>query len=232
MSAERILFVTGRLAEVSLRELLIRLAPKVGFDYDVAVLGISVAALMSVDFVARKLALTSRFDRVLLPGWCGGDLTILAEKFGPPFERGPKDLLDLPEYFGDRDQISRVDLCLVFLCAATPHGALDPRLALQRVHRAVDNAVFGQLAHAHARQLAGRHAQGHLVLLELDDEQFQRDSGNFLLFDPDDTADAVCGINDGLTRLETVARAHRLLRGQCGSSRSRVENRIGADGGR
>lgn len=114
MSAERILFVTGRLAEVSLRELLIRLAPKVGFDYDVAVLGISVAALMSVDFVARKLALTSRFDRVLLPGWCGGDLTILAEKFGPPFERGPKDLLDLPEYFGDRDQtpadLSRYDI--------------------------------------------------------------------------------------------------------------------------
>ena len=55
MPAERILFVTGRLAEASLRELLATLAPQVGFDYEVAVLGISVAALMSVDFVARKL---------------------------------------------------------------------------------------------------------------------------------------------------------------------------------
>ena len=114
MSAERILFVTGRLAEVSLRELLIRLAPKVGFDYDVAVLGISVAALMSVDFVARKLELTARFDRVLLPGWCGGELSILVDKFGSPFERGPKDLFDLPEYFGDRDKtpadLSRYDI--------------------------------------------------------------------------------------------------------------------------
>jgi len=55
MPAERILFVTGRLAEVSLRELLATLAPRFGFEYDVAVLGISVAALMSVDFVARKL---------------------------------------------------------------------------------------------------------------------------------------------------------------------------------
>ena len=99
MPAERILFVTGRLAEVSLRELLLRLAPKVGFDYDVAVLGISVAALMSVDFVARNLERTTGFDRVVIPGWCGGELSVLTQKFGSPFERGPKDLFDLPEYF-------------------------------------------------------------------------------------------------------------------------------------
>ena len=68
MPAERILFVTGRLAEASLRELLATLAPKSGFEYDVAVLGISVAALMSVDFVARKLDAPSSVDRVLLSG--------------------------------------------------------------------------------------------------------------------------------------------------------------------
>lgn len=101
MPAERILFVTGRLAEASLRELLATLAPKVGFEYDVAVLGISVAALMSVDFVARKLDASQAADRVLLPGWCGGDLDSLAQKFGTRFERGPKDMFDLPEYFGE-----------------------------------------------------------------------------------------------------------------------------------
>lgn len=102
MPAERILFVTGRLAEVSLRELLATLAPKAGFEYDVAVLGISVAALMSVDFVARKLDAPQAVDRILLPGWCGGDLESLAQKFGVRFERGPKDMFDLPEYFGGR----------------------------------------------------------------------------------------------------------------------------------
>ena len=114
MPAERILFVTGRLAEASLRELLVTLAPQVGFDYDVAVLGISVAALMSVDFVARKLEPTSAVDRVLLPGWCGGDLETLAQKFGTPFERGPKDMFDLPEYFGGQAKsppdLSRYDI--------------------------------------------------------------------------------------------------------------------------
>lgn len=114
MPAERILFVTGRLAEVSLRELLATLAPKAGFEYDVAVLGISVAALMSVDFVARKLGAPQAVDRVLLPGWCGGDLDSLAQKFGTRFERGPKDMFDLPEYFGGRAKsppdLSRYDI--------------------------------------------------------------------------------------------------------------------------
>ncbi len=114
MPAERILFVTGRLAEVSLRELLATLAPKAGFEYDVAVLGISVAALMSVDFVARKLDTPQTVDRVLLPGWCGGELDSLTQKFGTRFERGPKDLFDLPEYFGGRAKsppdLSRYDI--------------------------------------------------------------------------------------------------------------------------
>lgn len=114
MPAERILFVTGRLAEVSLRELLATLAPKVGFEFDVAVLGISVAALMSVEFVSRKLEPLAAVDRVLLPGWCGGDLEPLAQKFGTRFERGPKDLFDLPEYFGGRAKsppdLSRYDI--------------------------------------------------------------------------------------------------------------------------
>lgn len=114
MPAERILFVTGRLAEASLRELLATLAPKVGFEYDVAVLGISVAALMSVDFVARKLEAPQAVDRVLLPGWCGGELDSLTQKFGTRFERGPKDMFDLPEYFGGRAKLppdlSRYDI--------------------------------------------------------------------------------------------------------------------------
>ena len=114
MPAERILFVTGRLAEASLRELLATLAPKAGFEYDVAVLGISVAALMSVDFVARKLDAPHAVDRVLLPGWCGGELESLAQKFGTRFERGPKDMFDLPEYFGGQAKsppdLSRYDI--------------------------------------------------------------------------------------------------------------------------
>ena len=47
---------------------------EVGFDYRVAVLPISVAALMHVDWVRRKLPIEEPADRVVLPGWCQGDL--------------------------------------------------------------------------------------------------------------------------------------------------------------
>jgi dihydropteroate synthase-like protein len=104
MPSERLLFVTGRLAETSLRELLPSLSSRYGFEYEVATLGISVAALMSVEFVARKLPPPQNVDRVLLPGWCGGDLETLTQQFGVPFQRGPKDMFDLPEFFGEQSK--------------------------------------------------------------------------------------------------------------------------------
>jgi dihydropteroate synthase len=99
---EKILFVTGRLAEFSLRRVLETLSEKVHFDYEVEVLGISVAALMHVDWVSRKLHVPPGFDRVILPGWCRGELQPLQEKYSTPVERGPKDLHDLPDHFGKR----------------------------------------------------------------------------------------------------------------------------------
>ena len=139
MPAERILFVTGRLAAASLRELLATLAPKVGFEYDVTVLGISVAALMSVDFVARKLELPSAVDRVLLPGWCGGDLDALAHKFGTPFERGPKDMFDLPEYFGGQAKsppdLSRYDVEILAEINHAPRLSQHELLARAEMYR-------------------------------------------------------------------------------------------------
>ncbi|MDB5390930.1 MAG: dihydropteroate synthase [Planctomycetaceae bacterium] len=96
--------MTGRLAEHALRRTLEPLGEKVGFDYQVAVLGISVAALMHTDWVAKHLPPCPGFQRVVLPGWCRGDLAPLDQKFGTSFERGPKDLQDLPDYFGKKRQ--------------------------------------------------------------------------------------------------------------------------------
>ena len=99
MNPERILFVTGRLAEPALRRCLAGLSSP-GIEPVVAVLGISVAALMHADWVRRKLSVPDDVTRVVLPGWCQGDVDSLSEQFGKPFELGPKDLHDLPEFFG------------------------------------------------------------------------------------------------------------------------------------
>ena len=71
---------------------------------------------MHVDWVRRKLQLEEPVDRVVLPGWCQGDLETLSSHFGTPFERGPKDLHDLPEHFGriePRPDLSQYDIEIV-----------------------------------------------------------------------------------------------------------------------
>lgn len=137
MTRERILFVTGRLAEPSLREVLPPLATKIGFDYEVAVLGITVAALMHVNWVKRKLTVPEGIDRVILPGWCGGDLRELMDQFGVPFELGPKDLFDLPEHFGrkGRDRPPLEDFTIEIL-AEINHA---PRLSETELLRQADS---------------------------------------------------------------------------------------------
>ncbi len=103
-SRPRLLFVTGRLAEPLVRRVVEELSRTSEFDADVRVLGISVAALMHVDWVRRKLTIDERYDRVILPGWCQGDLESLTAHFGVPFALGPKDIRDLPLTFGHTEQ--------------------------------------------------------------------------------------------------------------------------------
>jgi dihydropteroate synthase-like protein len=100
MSRPRLLFVTGKLAEPSLRRLLGEIAPRAGFQYDVHVLPITVVALATTPWLARHLTVPPGIDRIVLPGLCPGDLGAVTERAGVPVERGPKDLRDLPEYFG------------------------------------------------------------------------------------------------------------------------------------
>ncbi|MFZ4498810.1 MAG: DUF6513 domain-containing protein, partial [Burkholderiales bacterium] len=97
--ADRILFLTGKLAKKSLEQVLEGMAPT-GWDYTVHDLGISVAGLMTTDMILRRLADASGFTRIVLPGRCRGELEPLVTKFGIPVERGPDDLKDMPQFFG------------------------------------------------------------------------------------------------------------------------------------
>jgi len=106
--------VTGRLGERPLRRVVAEMAGAADIVPEVAVLGISVAALMHVEFVRRKLSVPPHIDRVVLPGWCQGDLAELDRHFGKIFERGPKDVHDLPEFYGQTERknadLSRFDI--------------------------------------------------------------------------------------------------------------------------
>ncbi len=95
-------FVTGKLAEQGLRNILESLAQEVGFEYTIQVMPITVAALMTPAWLASRLKIPPETNKLILPGYCDGDLEPLKEVTQLPIEVGPKDLRQLPGFFGQK----------------------------------------------------------------------------------------------------------------------------------
>jgi hypothetical protein len=100
------LFVTGRLAEQPLRRVLASLASEVGFEFSVAVMPITIAALITPRWLARHLEVPEGTTAVIVPGHCGGDLSMVEEVAKVPVQRGPRDLRELPEFYGRKNESS------------------------------------------------------------------------------------------------------------------------------
>ncbi|HEY2148458.1 MAG TPA: DUF6513 domain-containing protein [Pirellulales bacterium] len=134
MSRQQIHFITGRLAEHSLRGVVSELAPRSGFSCTIEVLPITVAALMTPEWIARRIHVPPGTTRVLIPGYCEGDLSPIVAAAGVPVERGPRDLRRLPEFFGEQP-------------SATDYGAFDIQI-LAEINHAPRLPLAGLLAEA------------------------------------------------------------------------------------
>lgn len=135
----KVLFVTGKLAEPLLRETLA--AMQAPFERELAVLDISVAALMTTDWIGRFLKPPAGIDLVLLPGHAQGEIEPLAARLGARVERGPKDLRQIPEHFG-------------LAAARADYGAFDVRI-LAEINDAPGRPLAEILARARAFADAG-----------------------------------------------------------------------------
>lgn len=128
---ERILFLTGKLAEKQLHRVLQSMQPT-DFAYEVKQIGISVAALMTADLIRRRVSGDQGADKIMVPGRCRGDLEELSMHYRIPVVRGPNDLKDLPEYFG-RDgpppDLSRHDVRIFAEIVEAPNLDVDGILA-------------------------------------------------------------------------------------------------------
>ncbi len=128
--SEHILFLTGKLAEKQLRQILQKMQPD--FVYTVHQLGLKVAGLMTADMIQRRLHDTFGADRILVPGRCRGDLEALSGHLGLPVERGPEELKDLPEFFGQeahKPDLSHYRVKIFAEIVEAPHITVEQILA-------------------------------------------------------------------------------------------------------
>ncbi|MCA9126188.1 MAG: dihydropteroate synthase [Planctomycetales bacterium] len=93
-------FVTGRLAEQAVRLIVSKLASELHFTASVSVLPITVAALITSKWLLRHLQVLPAVDRVILPGHLSAEIESIRSQLGHRVECGPRDIRDLPLFFG------------------------------------------------------------------------------------------------------------------------------------
>ena len=94
-----ILFITGKLAEKNIRNILDSIKNK-DFTYEIRNLNINVAALLTTEMIYRRVGNVDNFNKIILPGKVRGDIDELAKKLKIEIKRGPEELKDLPVMFG------------------------------------------------------------------------------------------------------------------------------------
>ncbi len=180
---EHILFLTGHLAEPQLRRVLSSMGDA-GFRWSVHDLGLQVAGLMTAEMIERRLTDPQGADRILVPGRCRGDLGAVAHKLGVPVERGPDELMDLPEFFGRakrRIDLSRHAVTVFAELIEAPHMALDAIVAAAAAYRrdgadVIDLGCLPQTPFPHLEDaVQALHGAGHRVSVDsLDPAELRR----------------------------------------------------------
>ena len=138
MTEEKIHFVTGRLAESALRETVQRTAQQRGFEFSIQVLPITVAALLTTQWIAPRLEIPPKTTRIILPGYVSGDIDHLQQVVERsarrliPVELGPKDLRRLPEFLGGKSARAPLEHHHIEIIAEINHA---PRLEIEETLR-------------------------------------------------------------------------------------------------
>ncbi len=135
--AQKLLFITGHLAEPRLRQTVESCQLPEG-SWRVHNIGIKVAALMTEAIVRNRLKGPLDADKVILPGRVRMDLESLKAHFGVPFERGPDELADLPVFLGKNGvppDFSQHDLRIFAEIVEAPAISLDALVARALAHK-------------------------------------------------------------------------------------------------
>ena len=131
----RVVFVTGRLAEVAVREVAKRSADTLGFRYEVAVMPITVAALITPRWLLRHLRVESHVTDIIVPAYCESDVGRLREHFAAAVHLGPSDCRRIDDWLRGKETIVTLDEHHIEIIAEINHA---PRLSLDRIVQIAD----------------------------------------------------------------------------------------------
>ncbi len=126
----RLHFITGKLAADALRAVVEPLSAQMKFVATIEVLPITVAALMTTDWIQKNWQPPQAADRIILPGYCAGDLNRLQSQTDVPCELGPRDLRSLPDYLGGTPTPSDYGQHDIEIIAEINHA---PRMTLEEI---------------------------------------------------------------------------------------------------
>ena len=99
---EHLVFLTGKLAKISLEKVLSDVSSKNQFTYEIIDIGVNVAALATVNIIIKKIKIDhiSKATKIIIPGRCRGEIKDLEKHFMKKCIRGPEELKDLPRFLG------------------------------------------------------------------------------------------------------------------------------------
>ena len=99
---EHIVFLTGKLAKISLEKVLYDISSKNEFTYEVIDIGVNVAALATINIIIKKMDIKDilKATKIIIPGRCRGEIKDLEKYTGKQCVRGPEELKDIPSFLG------------------------------------------------------------------------------------------------------------------------------------
>ena len=127
---EHLVFLTGKLAKISLEKVLSDVSSKNQFTYEIIDIGVNVAALATVNIIIKKIKIDhiSKATKIIIPGRCRGEIKDLEKHFMKKCIRGPEELKDLPRFLGlqgkDLD-LSKYDTKIIGEITEAPNMSID-----------------------------------------------------------------------------------------------------------
>ncbi len=201
----KFLFLTGRLAENRLKTTI----AQVGLDdgsWQIANIGIKVAALMTEGIVRNRLKGPLDATRVIVPGRSRMDLENLSQHYGVPFERGPDEIVDLPQFLGKGGKppdMSKHDLRIFAEIIEAPLLTVDRVMEIAASHRAkgadvIDIGCQPEADFPHLEEMVSKLvAAGHKVSVDSGNvselERAAKAGAHYVLSLDETTLDAVKG---------------------------------------